>query len=113
MYVLMVRTRSALPIYGISSPLICFLNSFSVSQPRVWFCKKKNCYFYSKYDNSAKHKKRSLSNGRGSWVWAWVKVVGVGNAWWVTRRVCLMVVGRGSWVVGRGSWVVGRGCGCG
>ena len=23
--------------------------------------------------------------GRGSWVWAWVKVAGVGNAWWVTR----------------------------
>ena len=27
---------------------------------------------------------QSLSNDRGSWVWAWVKVVGVGN-WWVTR----------------------------
>ena len=67
MYVLMVRTRSALPIYGISSPLICFLNSFSVSQPRVWFCKKKTVIFTANTTTAQS----------------------------IKRGVCLMVVGRG------------------
>ena len=54
-------TRSSLPIYGISSPLTFSLYSFSVSQPRVWFWKKKNLLFLQQIRQQRKALKRNVS----------------------------------------------------